>query len=319
MQTVRNSILLLFVLGCLAACNYTMHPELADSGVAMPPSDNCKECHTVIYEEWRHSAHSMAYTNQNFKDITANYQVTACLPCHAPESVFTQPKNLRKTRHDEGVNCQSCHLVEGVLQGPVEKHLPFNIHPIRQVDIYRKSEFCGKCHAKTFNEYQQSGKQEKTCQTCHMTPVKRTIIDNKPWVWSKEEYDFRRHSFSIMELEEIGGKLEIEVALDGQYPPSGRVIIKNREIPHNVPTGSFGYHEIRLNIYLLDDLGEPKAQQSFSFTQEMKTAIKPSEQRVIPFHFGDELSLPFAIKAVLLRSDMDQQETQVIGRQVEVF
>lgn len=319
MQTVRNSFGVFLLLGLMAACNYTMHPELADSGVAMPSSDNCQECHTVIYEEWRHSVHSQAYTNTNFKEITANYQVPACLPCHAPESVFAEDKKLRDIRHDEGVNCQSCHLVNGVLQGPVAKHLPFNIHPIKQVDIYRKSAFCGKCHAKTFGEYEKSGKHEKTCQACHMPTVKRTIIDNKPWVWSKDKYDFRRHSFNVMELAEIGGKLEFAIELETQHPPSGRIVIINREIPHNVPTGAYGYHEIRLNIYLLDDLGEPRAHQSFSFTQEMKSAIKPDEKRIIPFVFADQLRLPFAIKAVLLRADMNQEESHILGRQVEVF
>lgn len=318
MKIVRNSTLL-FILVLVGGCNYTMHPELAGSGVAMPPSDRCQECHTVIYEEWRNSPHSRAYTNKPFKDITASYKVTACLPCHAPESVFGKEKKLRETRHEEGVNCQSCHLVNGVLQGPVEQHLPFNIHPIKQMDTYRKSEFCGKCHSRTFAEYKQSGRTKKTCQECHMPTVRRTIIDNKPWVWAKDKYDFRRHSFNVMDLEEIGSKIGLSVVLAGQHPPSGQIVIENREIPHNIPTGTYGYHEIRLNLYLLDDLGEPKAQQSFSFTQEMKTAIKPGEKRVISFAFSDQLALPFAVKAVLIRADMDQQESHVISQRVEVF
>ncbi len=321
MRPVNSKHIVLFLLAlAISACsNYTMHPELAQSGANMVSAHNCRECHTVIYEEWRNSAHSKAFTNTFFKDITSDYQIDGCLPCHAPESAFAGEKQLRQINLEEGINCQSCHLQDGFLQGPVERHLPFAIHPIKQVDIYRESRFCGQCHIGTYEEYSASGKPKKSCQQCHMPTVKRTIIDNKPWVWTKKEYDFKRHSFDIMDLAEIGAKLQISLSLDEQSPPSGQVTISNNAIPHNIPTGTYGYHEIRLNIYLLDDLGEPKGQQYFSFTQEMDSAIKPGETRNIHFTFPKTIDLPFGVKAVLVRAHMDQQETAIIAKTVELF
>jgi len=324
MRIAKSSLVLLAAMAALlAGCRvpYTKFPELAGSGPDQVPAERCRECHTVIYDEWSHSAHSKAYTSRLFRELTNDHAITACLACHAPVSAFDKKPRLRQVFREEGVPCQSCHLVNGRLQGPVEQHLPFDIHPIQEKnELYNKSELCGVCHQTTLAEYQGSGMNEKTCQTCHMPEVTRTIIDNRPWVWTKKKYKFRRHTFDILDTADIGDAITLELELTGQAPPTGRAIITNAAIPHNIPTGAYGYHALELAVKLVDDLGETEEKKTFYFTQEMKTAIKPGERRVVEFEFEDEHQFPWGVRAILRKNSVTEPERgRVLAEDMEVF
>ncbi len=307
----------------LAGCRipYTKFPELAGSGREQVPAERCRECHTVIYDEWSESLHSRAFTNPLFKQLTNDYRVTACLKCHAPVSAFDPEPRLREVFREEGVPCQSCHLIDGKLQGPVAQHLPFDIHPIQEKNpLYRKSDLCGACHQTTFAEYKKSGKTDKTCQTCHMPEVVRTIIDNRPWVWTKKKHPFRRHTFDIQDVKNIGDKIAMDLRIDGREPPHGRVAITNKAIPHNIPTGGYGYHVLQLTVRLLDDLGETVEKKTFYFTQELKTAIAPGKTATIDFTLEDEGQLPWAVKATLTKSDLNHPgRDRVLAEEVKLL
>ena len=318
---VKISLSVLIIL-LLAGCrlSYTKYPELAATGTDKVSAERCRECHTAIYEEWSTSPHSRAYSNQLFKELTNNYQITACLNCHAQESAFDQEPQLRTVFLSEGVQCQTCHLQEGKLQGPVEQHLPFNIHPIQEKnELYLKSDLCGKCHKKTFEEYQRSGMTKKTCQDCHMPAVTRTIIDDLPWVWVKSEFKFRRHTFEIKKADAIEGELTMSLTLNTQIPPTGRVVIKNVSIPHNIPTGAYGYHVLQLTLNLLDFVGDTEEKKTIYLTQELKTSIQPGETRIIDFAFEDEQQFPWGIQAILSKDSLDPAESRVLAEMVKLY
>jgi hypothetical protein len=312
----RTALLLLFF---ITACSMplTLHKDLADSGIKQPPSEKCGECHIAIYDEWKNSGHSRAFTDTFFRSMTNDYMVTDCVNCHSPESAFSKEILLRKANLDEGVNCQTCHLHKGVLQGPVEKHLPFEIHPIMEKNRdYLKSDLCGNCHKKAFEEYKISGEREKTCQDCHMREVKRTIIDNKPWVWFKDKYTFKQHSFNIQDTKAVSENIEIAISIEGNSPLTGEVIIENQSIPHNIPTGGYGYHEVILNISLIDDMSEQTEKISYSMTQEMGTSLKKGERRTFSFAFSDRDESPLAIKTTLMKTDFERKNTKLLVQKI---
>lgn len=308
-------LLFFFVLTVACSVPLTFHKNLAVSGKEQPSSSQCSECHGVIYDEWKDSAHSRAYANPFFRSITNDYMVKACLNCHSPQSVFDPEIKQREANLEEGVNCQACHLHNGRLQGPVEKHLPFEIHPIMEKNpVYLKSELCGNCHKQALEQYIESGEKEKTCQGCHMPEIKRTIIDNKPWVWLKDRYTFKRHSFNIQDEEDIADKIKLEVLIKGRAPLSGEVTVENKSIPHNIPTGGYGYHEVLLYISLIDDSGVSVEEITYSMTQEMQTSLKKGEKRLVTFTFSDKHAAPLAIKITLLRTDFDRKDTKILAK-----
>ena len=313
-KTVLN-IMLVSAFIWLISCRipFTLHEEFARYGTDQLPSESCRECHSVIYDEWKESAHSHAYSDDFFRSITNDYMVDACITCHSPESAFSDKIEKRKMHIKEGVNCYTCHLHKGVLQGPIEKHLPFDIHPIMEKNpIYRSSELCGKCHKKTFEEYKKSGEKEKTCQDCHMPEIKRTIIDNRPWVWTKGIYSFRRHVFSIHDKEELQKEINLDMSIRDDSPVSGEIIVENKSIPHNIPTGGYGYHEIILSITLLDNLAESVQKITYSMTQELETSLKKDDKKIVSFTFSDKHEFPWAVKATLIKTDFDRQKVKVL-------
>lgn len=314
-KTVHITVLFIVLIVSSCSMPVTMHKGLAVSGAGQPSSEKCGECHISIYDEWKSSGHSRAYTDPFFRSITNEYMVSPCINCHSPESAFSEEIRRREAHPEEGVNCQTCHLRSGMLQGPVEKHLPFDIHPIMEKNPdYLESALCGNCHRKTFEEYNKSGKKEKTCQDCHMPDVKRTIIDNRPWVWLKDRYTFRTHSFAVEEAESIREKIDIQINIRETSPVSGDVVIQNISIPHNVPTGGYGYHEIMMSISLVDEMGETVEKVSYSMTQEMKTSLQSGEMRKIPFRFSVMNEFPSAVKVVLLKTDFTRKDVKVISQ-----
>lgn len=321
LRNAANGLMVIVILSSCARIPFTMHPEMAASGPLEVSAERCRECHTLIYDEWNKSPHSQAYTNQLFKELTNSYQIKACLNCHSPESAFDEKSKLRTVFVDEGVHCQTCHLHNGKLQGPTDQHLPFNIHPIQENNpLYLKSDLCGSCHKKTFAEYTASrAVSEKTCQDCHMPAVTRTIIDNRPWVWSKKKFNFKRHTFDIKAADKIEGELTLSITLHTQNPPTGQIIIHNASIPHNIPTGAYGYHVLQLTLNLLDDVGDTEEKKSLYFTQELQTSIKPGERRVIDFEFEDEHQFPWGVQAILSKDALNPIQPRVLAETVKLY
>ena len=55
-----GTALLLIILASCARIPFTMHPEMAASGPNKVSSERCRECHTVIYDEWKTKLHYKA-------------------------------------------------------------------------------------------------------------------------------------------------------------------------------------------------------------------------------------------------------------------
>ncbi|MBL7049129.1 MAG: hypothetical protein ISR96_06425 [Nitrospira sp.] len=291
----------------------TLHHDLADTGVGQLSAEKCRACHEVIFDEWKGSAHNRAFTSPNFRALSNEYRLNQCIPCHSPDSVFSDKLTARKVNIEEGVNCHACHALEGALQGPVEKRLPFQIHPIvEKNEAYRKSEMCGKCHISTFQEYKDSGKVDATCQDCHMPQVQRTIIDNKPWIWLKRSYQFKRHVFGVEKSSASDNWLGMTVRVSDENDLSGDIILSSKSVPHSIPSGDYGYNEILLDISLLDELDNIMQKISYSLTSEMKTALAYGETRKFPYEFVARNNMREKIRAQLVKTDYERKDIQIL-------
>ncbi|HHT9119038.1 MAG TPA: multiheme c-type cytochrome [Candidatus Hypogeohydataceae bacterium YC41] len=282
---------LAFGLVLLMGCS---HPELVRKGEGSPPAERCGECHVEIYKEWETSPHASSFSSEDFKEGTQDYSFKFCLGCHVPESMYVEGEpRPRTTKLEEGVNCDSCHLTEDCkLAGPLKSRSP---HPVGQeYKLYLKSKLCGKCHIKTFKEWQESAqKDKKTCQHCHMPAVKRKLIQDDPWQRLYRGKDIKRHTFSP--VESASGKLASErlVRIDleglklvqgeaeGAGGPNfqGKVVVENTSIPHSLPTGDYGYREVVLKISLKGPGGDGILIKEESFFVEMETSLKSGEKR----------------------------------------
>ncbi len=249
-----------------------------------PKAEACGKCHRDVYEEWRQSAHGRAWTAAAFTEASADGKIGACLPCHAPESVFTdgKPPRTREYHREEGVSCLSCHLHEGAQQGPSPKG--FAPHPAAGPNpFFRDSALCGTCHRGTYASWLKSKAGDphaKTCQECHMPETRRkpTVAANflgKPFVALHKERTVRRHFLDLKGVENFEGALEFEA----RRSASGLTVVIRNRLPHLVPTGEYGYRHARLTIESLN-AGVVVKSYTRDFFRDLGTALpvgKPVE------------------------------------------
>jgi nitrate/TMAO reductase-like tetraheme cytochrome c subunit len=159
-----------------------MPPEHRSSDVqrtAAQDWDNtgCRDCHLQVWEEWQQSYHSKSWTSP---DVQAAFQHFGydrkCESCHAPESVFqtglSDEIRVRSQHRESGVDCLSCHALEGARVAARRTLLDAPCRPTAMPEL-TKGAFCGSCHRTIYGDWLQSPQRAagKTCQTCHLPEV----------------------------------------------------------------------------------------------------------------------------------------------------
>jgi hypothetical protein len=139
------------------------------------PPEVCGGCHTDIYNQWKGSMHSNAWTDPvyraalNMVSKASKGKVdTFCMGCHTPVGVVTgeaspSGKGMSAVA-DRGVQCEVCHNISrssGIgngayvltpkLHGRPLKFGPFKdavspYHDTAYSQLHTQSEFCGQCH-----------------------------------------------------------------------------------------------------------------------------------------------------------------------------
>jgi len=142
-------------------------------------SEVCASCHTDIYQQWRQSMMSQAYTHHwdeieyfelavehGKKDPKFKPVADGCNGCHTPMAFLAgdvpPPRPAENSRANESVNCEICHLIIGF-----EGDTPFNFnymvkpgrtkygpkpglvsphHTTKKLDFISQTEFCATCH-----------------------------------------------------------------------------------------------------------------------------------------------------------------------------
>ena len=143
-------------------------------------ASKCKTCHPGIYEQWKQSMMSQAYTHHwdeiEYFDLAVAHAnakpelkdaVDGCNGCHTPIAymggTLPPPRPSENSMANESVSCEVCHLVTGAAVDP-----PVNFsyliqpgmtkfsgrgsgadspaHKIVATDFHKTTEFCGNCH-----------------------------------------------------------------------------------------------------------------------------------------------------------------------------
>jgi nitrate/TMAO reductase-like tetraheme cytochrome c subunit len=239
---------------------------------ALNPSVTCGECHQEIYQMWRRSMHSGAFTDPIFEtsylrafEATDGEAAVLCMRCHAPAAVSTQDATLQEALTREGVTCDFCHSIvsvdlerrdvpftlkiDGVKRGPLaDSESP--AHEVAASPLHESSELCAGCHEytsergvsimSTYSEWKASPQaaQGVTCQNCHMPLGPGAVA--RPGLGS---------SRSMINLHNISGghsRDQVRKAATVKILSVGREIgdsvlveveVSNTGAGHNIPTG----------------------------------------------------------------------------------
>jgi len=259
---------------CLLSCKSFEH--LTAPGDQFAHAKDCGKCHVEIYHEWSQSDHAKAFVNPHFREATNNYAFEDCLGCHAPEPRATdQTPTARSAGREDGVTCVSCHLKEGRLAGPITPTGAIKPHPI-EVDemFYRTSTICGRCHEGTLREWNSVAGDKKTCQQCHMEPVTRHVTQatggmSDIIVSFEEEGALRRHNFSIP----ADCVSENIIGVVAKRNGSVLTVQVTNTLPHDLPTGDFGFRVLELQAVAIDGLNNRILLGKRELAPELSTAI----------------------------------------------
>jgi hypothetical protein len=269
------SLITLSVL-CLASC--TSFDYLTAPGDEFAHAKDCSECHVDVYREWSQSAHAKAFVNPHYREATGDYAFEDCMGCHAPRTGARDETPIaRMTGREDGVTCVSCHLKDGKMSGPVTPTGVVKPHPI-EVDekFYRNVAICGGCHEGTLREWNSVKADKKTCQQCHMPSAVRTVtqatggVSNIIVAFEKEQ-KLRRHDFPIMS-DYVSGKI---ISVTGKRNGSILTVKVTNNLPHNLPTGSFGFRVIELRAIAFDKLNHEIVLGKRELVPELSSAIRP--------------------------------------------
>lgn len=131
-------------------------------------AEECAECHSEPYAEWRTSIHSQAWTDPYFQvDWAFDRYQQICKNCHIPldrqqEHLVLGFRDKEKWRpilepnpdfdpllQQEGVTCAACHLHEGNILGVHgDTQAP---HPVKKIDD--PNQICVRCHVVEGNRW----------------------------------------------------------------------------------------------------------------------------------------------------------------------
>ena len=266
-----------------------------------PPAKRCSDCHTEIYKEWKKSRHFHAWTSENFRRDSENYAKVKCLSCHAPHQADPEKKpELRAEFREDGVSCVACHFKEEekAMHGPLKVWSP--PHPSKRDTGYTESDFCAGCHRETYKEWKLS-KVEKSCQSCHMPSLgKRDLIQKFPFYLFHLAKPRTSHEFPSLKARPE----DVEVRLE-----SGKLILTNVGVPHNLPTADQGDPKLYLFAEITYSDGRKRTVRKL-LSPQSKTALvyrKPKEIRIPPGEVKE-------IKVKLLRRLAWSKERELIKK-----
>ncbi|MGD9489599.1 MAG: multiheme c-type cytochrome [Calditrichaceae bacterium] len=226
------------------------------SGVSaqdIPPETNrdCAQCHSRIYDDWSRSMHALSTPEKDILyqkmmnwavEDTKGKAAKLCGNCHMP---FIEPSLA-----ENPVDCIYCHSMAtpaGRFSLSKTKYSAHDndqsdYHKIEARDHFKNEQLCMRCHSKLVNanevdicitgiEYESSGSDVKSCQSCHMPLVTGSKSDE-----STPDGMIRSHAFFGPHDENF---LKGSLKLNLKYTDNRlTVIIDNSATPHAYPTGT---------------------------------------------------------------------------------
>ncbi|MDD2463575.1 MAG: multiheme c-type cytochrome [Desulfobulbus sp.] len=284
-----------FVAGCNSFDHLTKVPPVGEPG---PKAIECGACHVQQYQEWQATAHARSYTNAAFKDAAGNPPEEECLQCHSPLSVHGQEVQARSFNREEGVVCISCHLVDGTMHGPHPSTALVSPHPIVEDPItYASPDFCAPCHGETHEQWQKAtaSQPRPTCQECHQTGVRRTASQgtnllSNILVSFEKTLPSHSHDIRLEKMASFPEMVEVTMMIISSAPAQSilEITVLNN-LPHDLPTGTYGSKEIRL-LLVADKEGRSVNGQGIVLSNAAQALASGAKKTI-------EISIPRAYRA----------------------
>jgi nitrate/TMAO reductase-like tetraheme cytochrome c subunit len=212
--------------------------------IDLPSIAACGSCHQRVYEEWSRTLHARAWTNENVRQATRNFEIERCRACHSPQPVLEtgldREPDFRDFNREDGVHCLSCHgLADGVAARRTIQGAP--CRP-RETPALLMADMCFPCHQPThgaFDEYRTSSafRDGVRCADCHMPERADGGYSHGPNGGFNPEF-VKRALFWSASVED--GELRVE--------------LENRcghKFPGEIPSRSF-------HVHVAFDVGEPR-------------------------------------------------------------
>jgi hypothetical protein len=287
----RGALLGLFAAALAAGC-----AEHCIVPAAAPPvaAARCGACHAPEAEAWRGSPHARAYVSDDFKEQTHDYAAADCLSCHAPIGPAAEggrPAAAREAARAEGVTCVSCHALGAEARPGATAAALF-----AGGASLRAAAFCGRCHEDTFREWSALASEKRLdCAACHM---RREAKEGGGFAADHSLGRGRETLSRYAVLAEIlAARREA-----GEGRVAARVLLENFAADHALPTGGYGFRDLRLTVELVDRAGRPLAARALDLVVTGRGEARPlaaRERRELAFELSDPDALGTAVRARL--------------------
>lgn len=311
---------------------------------------SCATCHREIYNEWKTSMHSAAWSDPYFRaDFVFDGSKQICLNCHTPlanqqESLvigFTDNERLSpilkpnprfdKELQDEGVTCAVCHIRDGKIVGPfvtgtapheviVDKSMASGMKPCVRCHVVsgdRWDTFYGLEPCGTVAEIQKSGR-EPNCIGCHMPEVSRPVATGM-MVRKSGVHTFKGGH----DRDKVESSLKVEYKKKIQEGKSEYIfILTNIGAAHFLPTGTPD-RKLTLEVKLIDKTGSIIKEEIYTmkryimwrpFIVDLKdTRLPYGEPREYSFDFKNDSGSPATLDVKVRYHLLDEKRKKRIG------
>ena len=226
----------LLLAGLLAVIGFWMTRDGADPTAAVTrwqSSEQCRECHQSVYDEWQGSHHQIAFLNPEVRKLSDDFRNKECQACHLPRPVsitgFGERTLPRLTFPNEGVSCLTCHLgASGEILGAATREAA-PCRPVESLELV-STELCKSCHNQhqTTDQWHASPQAAAggSCRSCHMPPVERPPQESSRAGFA---HDFK--GAHDLEMLRSAGVFSVEADAD-----SVLLSLENVGAGHNFPT-----------------------------------------------------------------------------------
>lgn len=322
------------------------------AGLVSLSAEDCGVCHQNHYEEWKLSTHAHAWTDLQFQaELKKESSPFLCINCHIPlsnqqeylvsglvEGDIYQPVKEKNPKFDrklqqEGINCASCHVRDGMIIGTIGSDLA--PHPVKKDPTFLNETLCISCHnanavvtptlACTFEtgDEWKAGPYypEKNCISCHMENVERPLVEGY------EPRQSHRHWFAGSGIPKRVG-IEAK-GLDGMtFTPSkipakvkvGEDInyslkLKNAHAGHRLPSGDPERFYLII-LELRNENGQLVARDSSRIGEQWQwypvakklsdNNINPLEERTYTLSYQPKVAEKLELSAIVTKHRMDE-------------
>ncbi|MFH2122838.1 MAG: multiheme c-type cytochrome [Pseudomonadota bacterium] len=274
----------------MAGCTSFSHlTRITPEGHDGPQAIDCSACHMQQYQEWQGTAHARAFSNKSFRESTETPEEDGCLRCHSPLGIHEEEAKSRSFHRDEGINCISCHLSQGKMHGPHASSALFSPHPIEEDPLYLTPALCATCHEETYSQWKKvsTGQKSRSCRQCHQSSKQRyasqgSNLFSNILVSFEEKIQTRSHAVTLEKMANFPDGVNITAfALNkGKDTPTLTINILNN-LPHDLPTGTFGKKEIQLSLLFLK--GDLQVAAKRLLVSDDRKALTAGESKKIIF------------------------------------